>query len=118
MDTCLVYEAKTICCPVVPDILGNMLLLIDIGEEISKRRKAVGLTQAELAKMARVSRSTLDALENGRMGELGYMKVNNILISLGLEFKLQVAASKRPTLDDLMLENERLFTASTVSKQR
>jgi hypothetical protein len=30
-----------------------MLLLIDIGEEISKRRKAVGLTQAELAKMAR-----------------------------------------------------------------
>ncbi len=28
-------------CPVVPDILGNMLLLIDIGEEISKRRKAV-----------------------------------------------------------------------------
>lgn len=95
-----------------------MLLLIDIGEEISKRRKAIGLTQAELAKMSRISRSTLDALENGRMGELGYMKVNNILISLGLEFKLQVAASKRPTLDDLMLENERLFAASTVSKQR
>jgi transcriptional regulator with XRE-family HTH domain len=109
---------KAIWCPVVPDILGNMLLLIDIGEEISKRRKAVGLTQAELAKMARISRSTLDALENGRMGELGYMKVNNILISLGLEFKLQVAASKRPTLDDLMLENERLSAASTVSKQR
>ena len=104
--------------PGVPDILGNMLLLIDIGEEISKRRKAVGLTQTELAKMARVSRSTLEALENGRMGELGYTKVNNILISLGLEFKLQVAASKRPTLDDLMLENERLFTASTVSNQR
>lgn len=95
-----------------------MLFLIDIGEEISKRRKAVGLTQAELAKMSRISRSTLDALENGRMGELGYMKVNNILISLGLEFKLQVAASKRPTLDDLMLENERPFAASTVSKQR
>lgn len=95
-----------------------MLLLIDIGEEISKRRKTVGLTQAQLAKMARVSRSTLEALENGRMGELGYMKVNNILISLGLELKLQVAASKRPTLDDLMLENDRLFAASTVSKQR
>ena len=60
----------------------------------------------------------MDALENGRMGELGYTKVNNILISLGLEFKLQVAASKRPTLDDLMLENETLFIASTVSKQR
>lgn len=102
----------------MPDILGNMLLLIDIGEEISKRRKAVDLTQAELANRARISRSTLDALENGRMGELGYMKVNNIFISLGLEFKLEVAAGKRPTLDDLMLENERLFTASTVSKRR
>lgn len=89
-----------------------MLLLIDIGEEISKRRKAVGLTQAELAKMAFISRSTLDALENGRMGELGYTKVNNILTSLGLEFKLQGAVSKRPTLDDLILENEMLSPAS------
>jgi len=84
-----------------------MLFLIDVGEQIATRRKAAGLTQAELAKMARVSRSTLDALENGRMGELGYTKVNTILIALGLEFKLQVAGSKRPTLDDLMLENER-----------
>lgn len=75
----------------MPHILGDMLLLIDIGEEISKRRKAVGLTQTELAKMARVSRSTLEALENGRTGEMGYTKVNNILISLGLEFTLQVA---------------------------
>ncbi|MBB5055469.1 transcriptional regulator with XRE-family HTH domain [Granulicella aggregans] len=84
-----------------------MLFLIDVGEQIATRRKAAGLTQAELAKMARVSRSTLDTLENGRMGDLGYTKVNNILIALGLEFKLQVAVSKRPTLDDLMLENER-----------
>ena len=84
-----------------------MLFLIDVGEQIATRRKAAGLTQAELAKMARVSRSTLDTLENGRMGELGYTKVNNILIALGLELKLQVAVSKRPTLDDLMLENER-----------
>lgn len=84
-----------------------MLFLIDIGEQIAKRRNAVGLTQTELAKMTRVSRSTLDALENGRMGELGYTKVNNILIALGLEFTLQAAVNRRPTLDDLMLENER-----------
>jgi transcriptional regulator with XRE-family HTH domain len=84
-----------------------MLFLIDVGEQIAKQRKAVGLTQAKLAGMARVSRSTLDALENGRMGELGYAKVNNILVALGLEFKLQVAVSNRPTLDDVILENER-----------
>jgi transcriptional regulator with XRE-family HTH domain len=75
-----------------------MLFLIDIGKQIARRRKAVGLTQAELATTARVSRSTLDALENGRMGELGYTKVNNILIALGLEFTLQAAMSRRPLL--------------------
>jgi transcriptional regulator with XRE-family HTH domain len=84
-----------------------MLPLIDVAEQIAKRRRAIGLTQAELARMARVSRSTLDALENGRMGELGYAKVSNILTALGLEFTLQVAVSSRPTLDELMLENER-----------
>ena len=84
-----------------------MLPLIDVAEQIAKRRRALGLTQAELARMARVSRSTLDALENRRMGELGYAKLSNILTALGLELTLQVAVSSRPTLDALMLENER-----------
>ena len=84
-----------------------MLPLIDVAEQIAKRRRALGLTQAELAKMARVSRSTLDALENRRMGELGYAKLSNILTALGLELTLQVAVSSRPTLDELILENER-----------
>ena len=43
-----------------------MLLLVDIAEEIAKQRKAAGLSRAELAKRALVSRSTLEALENGR----------------------------------------------------
>jgi hypothetical protein len=38
-----------------------------------------------LAKRARVGLSTLDALENGRLGELGYSKITNILTALGLE---------------------------------
>jgi len=84
-----------------------MLFLIDIGEQIAKRRKSVGLTQTQLAKRARISRSTLDALENDRIGELGYTKVSNILSWLDLQFAIQTAVSKRPTLDDLMLENER-----------
>ncbi|MGA7159128.1 MAG: helix-turn-helix transcriptional regulator [Acidobacteriaceae bacterium] len=63
-----------------------MLPLVDIAEEITKQRKAAGLSRAELAKRALVSRSTLEALENGRIGELGYAKVNKILTALGLEF--------------------------------
>ena len=84
-----------------------MLLLVDIAEEIAKQRKAVGLSRAELAKRALVSRSTLEALENGRIGELGYAKVNRILTALGMEFKLQEMNHSRPTLDELMIENDR-----------
>ena len=60
------------------------------------------LSQAALAQKARVSRATLDALENGRLGELGYAKVTNILAALGLELKIQEANTRRPTLEELM----------------
>ena len=81
-----------------------MPLLSTIGEEIARKRKALGLTQPALAKKARVGLSTLDALENGRLGELGYAKITNILTALGLELKLQEATARRPTLEDLMNE--------------
>lgn len=81
-----------------------MLPLSYIGEQIATKRKALGLTQPALAKKARVGLSTLDALENGRLGELGYSKITNILTALGLELKLQEASARRPTLDDLMNE--------------
>jgi transcriptional regulator with XRE-family HTH domain len=81
-----------------------MLLLSSLGEQIASKRKALGLTQPELAKKARVGLSTLDALENARLGELGYSKITNILTALGLELKLQEASARRPTLEDLMNE--------------
>src|ERR1700731_79051 len=81
-----------------------MLPLSSIGEQIATKRKALGLTQPALAKKARVGLSTLDALENGRLGELGYSKVTNILSALRLELKLQEASTRRPTLDELMEE--------------
>jgi len=81
-----------------------MLQLFSIGEAITRRRKALGWSQTVLAKKARVARSTLEALENARLGELGYSKITNILTALGLELKLQEAGARRPTLDDLMNE--------------
>jgi transcriptional regulator with XRE-family HTH domain len=82
-----------------------MQTLSSIGEQIAAKRKALGLSQATLAKMAAVGHSTLDALENGRLGELGYSKVNKILSALGMELKLQEVSSRRPTLDELMEED-------------
>jgi transcriptional regulator with XRE-family HTH domain len=81
-----------------------MLSLSSLGERIATKRKTLAMTQSMLAKKARVGLSTLDALENGRLGELGYSKVTNILTALGLELKLQEASATRPTLDELMEE--------------
>lgn len=82
-------------------------MLPDLGESIATRRKALGFTQAVLASRAGIGRSTLDALENGRMGELGYAKVVRVLGVLGLELKLQDAGASRPTLDELLEEDRR-----------
>jgi transcriptional regulator with XRE-family HTH domain len=76
----------------------------DIAEKIAKKRKALGLSQSALAQKAHVGRSTLDALENGRLGELGYNKIVNILTALGLELRVHEKRSRRPTLEDLMRE--------------
>ena len=82
-----------------------MLNLPSIGTKIASRRKALGLSQLALAQKANVSRATLDALENGRSGELGFSKLTNILSALGLELKLQEANFERPTLDELLEED-------------
>jgi transcriptional regulator with XRE-family HTH domain len=81
-----------------------MLPLSLLGEQIAAKRKTLRLTQPTLAKKARVGLSTLDALENGRLGELGYSKITNILTALGVELKLQEASAGRPTLEQLMEE--------------
>jgi len=81
-----------------------MLLMSELGVQIATKRKTLGLTQPTLAKKARVGLSTLDALENGRLGELGYSKITNILTALGLELKLQEASAGRPTIEELMEE--------------
>lgn len=82
-----------------------MLDLISVGHQIAERRKTLKLSQAALARKAGVSRATLDALENGRAGEVGFSKLSKLLAALGLEMKLQAAGSHRPTLDELMQED-------------
>ena len=82
-----------------------MLGLISLGEQIAAHRKRLKLSQAELSRKAGISRATLDALENGRAGELGFSKVAKLLAALGLELTLQTASSRRPTLDELMQED-------------
>jgi transcriptional regulator with XRE-family HTH domain len=82
-----------------------MVTLSFLGTEIAAARNKRGWSQTDLAKRASVSRATLDALENGRAGELGFSKITKILAALGMELKLQESGSGRPTLDELMQED-------------
>ncbi len=82
----------------------QMLDLATLGQSIAQHRSAQRLTQAELARRARIGRSTLDALENGRTAELGFGKVARILAALGLTLRIGEANRGRPTLEDLIAE--------------
>ena len=84
-----------------------MLDQISIGKKIAESRKKLKLSQTALSRKAGLSRATLDALENGRAGELGFSKVTKLLAVLGLELTLRTAPSQRPTLEELMLEEDR-----------
>jgi transcriptional regulator with XRE-family HTH domain len=81
-----------------------MVTLETVGKRISARRKTLGFSQAALARQARIGHSTLDALENGRLGELGLSKIIRILSALGLELEIQEAVGRRPTLEEIMKE--------------
>jgi len=82
-----------------------MLTLSSLGAQIAAKRKELRLTQAELAARSSISRATLDALENGRSGELGFSKITRLLSALGLGLKVQEPGSRRPTLDELIEED-------------
>jgi transcriptional regulator with XRE-family HTH domain len=82
-----------------------VLDIISLGGRIAQQRKRLKLSQADLSRKAGISRATLDAVENGRVGELGFSKLTKLLAALGLELTLQTASSQRPTLDELMQED-------------
>jgi transcriptional regulator with XRE-family HTH domain len=83
-----------------------MITLEELGQAIATRRKSLKLTQGALASRARIGRSTLDALENGRTGELGFSKVSRILAALDMSLRVIDAPARRPTLEDLLSEDD------------
>jgi len=59
--------------------------LSEIGAKIRELRKAKGITQEELAKVADISRVTLGKLERGGVGEVSIKRLDVILDFLGYE---------------------------------
>jgi transcriptional regulator with XRE-family HTH domain len=92
-DKCLLYEAF-------------VMDLFDLGELIKKTRRAQKLTQSELVRRAGVSRARLEALENGRISDIGFKKLMRVLNALGLDLRSTQLNDSRPTLEDLLQEEE------------
>lgn len=58
----------------------------EVGMHVHNKRMAMGLTQAQLAKLAGLSRTTVIHLEKGTLEDLGFTKLNNLLGLLGMSF--------------------------------
>jgi transcriptional regulator with XRE-family HTH domain len=69
--------------------------LQEIGHEIRRARISRGLTQAQLASAAGLSRVTLNRLERGTFPDLGAKKLEGLLEPLGLSLAIQQTAKTR-----------------------
>jgi transcriptional regulator with XRE-family HTH domain len=72
--------------------------LREVGMHVHDRRKEIGLSQAQLAKLAGLSRTTVNQLESGALEDLGYTKLNHLLGILGLSFDAKERLKKSPAL--------------------
>ena len=82
--------------------------LFEIGIEIKKLRKNKEITQAQLAKMAGISRVTLGKLERGEVASVSIKTLDLILdaLSCEIDFKSQNSESYGlPDLDTINLNN-------------
>lgn len=75
------------------------MVIQELGAEIRRIRQARGLTQAQLATSAGLSRNTLNRLENGLFPDLGIRKAEAILDRLGLELAIRAPARGRRAPD-------------------
>ena len=80
--------------------------LTELGERIKQARKHLKLTREQLATRARVSRARIEALENLRAPDIGFKNLLRIMNALGLDFRITTLNQRRPTLEDLIEDEE------------
>src|SRR4051812_23415088 len=72
--------------------------LAEVGEKVHARRVEAGLLQGQVAKLTGISRVTINQLENGTLGDLGYAKLKSVLDLLGVGIDLAPATAKTSAL--------------------
>jgi len=78
------------------------MYLQDVGVAIRRARLAKKLSQAALARLANVSRGTINQLEAGVYPDLGIKKLLVILGILELDFFIRKASKPKPTEPDYL----------------
>lgn len=84
-----------------------MIDLSTIGQAIKQRRKELGLSQQELADLAKVARNRVAPLETQRLPEIGFTTLLKIMHAIGLDLRVTTLNRQRPTLEDLRADPER-----------
>lgn len=64
-----------------------MQTLPELGQELAKRRRELGLKQAVVAERAGISAEVLSRFERGKLAEFGARKLLALLSALGMELQ-------------------------------
>jgi transcriptional regulator with XRE-family HTH domain len=87
-----------------------MSTLADVADQLKFARLAAGLTQAELARRAGVSRTTVARMETVAKGDMSVSVLVRLLEAAGYEFKA-VRHGHARTLEDVLAEQRSGETA-------
>jgi transcriptional regulator with XRE-family HTH domain len=63
--------------------------LYEIGQLVRERREALGLSQERLARLAGLSRATINQLETGSLSDLGVSKLATLMDMVGLQLEAE-----------------------------
>ena len=80
-----------------------MQTIAELGEAVAARRKALKMSQSEVASRTGLTRETLVRFERGQLTEFGSRKLLAVLAVLGMEINF-VGAGMSGTLDELRRE--------------
>jgi len=86
--------------------------LREIGVRVRERREALGLSQELLAKLAGLSRATINQLETGTLNDLGVTKLAALMELVGLRLEATPRASKRASSRHALLMASRTASVS------
>ena len=83
--------------------ISLMQTLAELGEAVAAKRKALKLSQSEVASRTALTRETLVRFERGQLTEFGSRKLLAVLAVLGLEISFTEVGTAG-TLDELRRE--------------